>query len=232
MKEYIDTVNMLVSMDIGGTSIAKITTANIKVDLPSALTNQCIRDAKSIVKKYRLACRDVEKKNKELEKKKSNIRKKAPTVPVVRKPCCYVNSQNFKVKGNSIEFPIRINGKVKRISVNTRMTKKQKELFSSVKLGTMRIVKKDRNIVAQLVYEVEEVTTRTDGNIMGVDLGIKCPAVSYCSDGNVKFYGNGRKNKSIRACEYCCAGFVCPTGTTYISNPCTSQAERYISVGA
>ena len=198
MKEYIDTVNMLVSMDIGGTSIAKITTANIKVDLPSALTNQCIRDAKSIVKKYRLACRDVEKKNKELEKKKSNIRKKAPTVPVVRKPCCYVNSQNFKVKGNSIEFPIRINGKVKRISVNTRMTKKQKELFSSVKLGTMRIVKKDRNIVAQLVYEVEEVTTRTDGNIMGVDLGIKCPAVSYCSDGNVKFYGNGRKNRYMR----------------------------------
>jgi len=38
--------------------------------------------------------------------------------------------------------------------------------------------------------------------------------------------------RSIRACEYCCAGFVCPTGTTYISNPCTSQAERYISVGA
>ena len=56
MKEYIATVNMLVSMDIEGTSIAKITTANVKVDLPSALTNQCIRDAKSIVKKYRLAC--------------------------------------------------------------------------------------------------------------------------------------------------------------------------------
>jgi len=29
---------------------------------------------------------------------------------------------------------------------------------------------------------------------MGVDLGIKCPAVSYCPDGSVKFYGNGRKN--------------------------------------
>ena len=33
---------------------------------------------------------------------------------------------------------------------------------------------------------------------MGVDLGIKCPAVSYCPDGSVKFYGNGRKNKYIR----------------------------------
>ena len=32
----------------------------------------------------------------------------------------------------------------------------------------------------------------------GVDLGIKCPAVSYTSDGSVKFYGNGRKNKYMR----------------------------------
>ena len=33
---------------------------------------------------------------------------------------------------------------------------------------------------------------------MGVDLGIKCPAVNYCPDGSIKFYGNGRKNKYIR----------------------------------
>ncbi|MGN0398452.1 MAG: RNA-guided endonuclease InsQ/TnpB family protein, partial [Candidatus Fimimorpha sp.] len=33
---------------------------------------------------------------------------------------------------------------------------------------------------------------------MGIDLGIKCPAVSYISDGSVKFYGNGRKNKYMR----------------------------------
>ena len=198
MNEYIATVNMLVSMDIEGTSIAKITTANVKVDLPSALTNQCIRDAKSIVKKYRRACCYVERKNKELEKKKSNIREKAPTVPIVRKPCCYINSQNFKVKDNTIEFPMRINGKSKRISFMSRMTERQKELLSCAKLGTMRIIKKKDYIMAQLVYEVEEVTTKTEGNIMGIDLGIKCPAVSHCSDGSVKFYGNGRKNKYIR----------------------------------
>ena len=29
-------------------------------------------------------------------------------------------------------------------------------------------------------------------------------------------------DRSIRACEYCCAGVVCPTGTIYQSNPCTS----------
>ena len=198
MKEYIDTVNSLVSMDINGTSIAKVTTANVSANLPSALTNQCIRDAKSIVKNYRNKCRNVEKINKELEKKKSYIRKNKPTVPVVKRPCCYINNQNFKIKDNKIEFPVRINGKTKRISVRTSMTKRQKEHLFCAKLGTMRIVKKKDYIMAQLVYEVEEVKMKTEGNVMGVDLGIKCPAVSNCSDGSVKFYGNGRKNKYMR----------------------------------
>ena len=33
---------------------------------------------------------------------------------------------------------------------------------------------------------------------MGVDLGLKCPAVSYIDNGKVKFYGNGRKNKYMK----------------------------------
>ena len=48
------------------------------------------------------------------------------------------------------------------------------------------------------VYEIAEPKLKTDGNIMGIDFGIKCPAVSYCSDGSVKFYGNGRRNKYLR----------------------------------
>ena len=48
------------------------------------------------------------------------------------------------------------------------------------------------------IYEAAELQYSDDGNVMGVDLGIKCPAVSYCSDGSVKFYGNGRRNKYMR----------------------------------
>ena len=62
----------------------------------------------------------------------------------------------------------------------------------------MRIVHKNNKIVAQIVYEVTEPVYDGEGNVMGVDLGIKCPAVSYTSDGSVKFYGNGRKNKYMR----------------------------------
>ena len=119
-------------------------------------------------------------------------------MPVVKRPCCYINSQNFKIKGNRIEFPVRIQGKTKRISVNTKMTERQKEHLSCAKLGIMRIIKKQDYIMAQLVYEVEEEEMKTEGNVKGVDLGIKCPAVSHCTDGSVKFYGNGRKNKYMR----------------------------------
>ena len=198
MNKYISTVNSLISVATSGTSISKYTTADVNASLPSALTNQCIRDAKSIVNKYNKDCRKASAKNKKLARQRSNITIKEPIVPVLKRPCCYVNNQNFKIRDNCIEFPVLINSKSKRISIRTSMTDKQKQIFANTKFGTMRIVYKDNKIVAQIVYEVAEPGYTDDGNVMGVDLGIKCPAVSYISDGSVKFYGNGRKNKYMR----------------------------------
>lgn len=135
---------------------------------------------------------------KKLAKQKSSFTIKEPTVPILKKPCCYVNNQNFKIKNNHIEFPVLINGKSKRISIRTSITDNQKLMFADAKLGTMRIVYKGNKIVAQIVYEVAKPEYINNGNIMGIDLGIKCPAVSYTSDGSIKFYGNGRKNKYMR----------------------------------
>ena len=197
MAEYINTVNGLVSDAVNGISISKYTSADLEASLPSALKNQCIRDAKSIVKKYNNACRDAERKNAKLAKQGKNITI-AATLPVLKRPCCYINNQNFKINGDHIEFPVMVNGKSKRLSVKAKMSDKQRSVFENSKLGTMRIVYKNNKIVAQVVYETVEPTSNTDGNVMGVDLGIKCPAVSYISDGSVKFYGNGRKNKYMR----------------------------------
>lgn len=197
MTEYINTVNRLVSDATNGISISKYTTADVTANLPSALTNQCIRDAKSIVRKYNKACHDVDRKNAKLAKQGKDIRIVA-TIPVLRKPCCYINNQNYKVNGDYIEFPVLINGKSKRLSVKAKLTDNQKSIFANSKLGTMRIVCKNNTIVAQIVYEISEPVYNGEGNVMGVDLGIKCPAVSYTSDGHIKFYGNGRRNKYIR----------------------------------
>lgn len=197
MTEYINTVNSLVSDATNGISISKYTTADVTANLPSALTNQCIRDAKSIIKKYNKACRDADRKNVKLAKQGKDI-KIVAAIPVLKKPCCYVNNQNYKVNGDHIEFPVLINGKSKRLAVKTKMTDEQKSVFANSKLGTMRIVYKGNKIVAQIVYEIAEPVYSGEGNVMGVDLGIKCPAVSYVSDGGVKFFGNGRKNKYMR----------------------------------
>lgn len=193
MDEYINTVNSLVYVAINGTSISKYTTADINCNLPSALANQCIRDAKSIVKKHYKSCHKTI-----LANRKQNKKSTVPKLPILRKPCCYINNQNFSVNSNSIDFPVMINGKSKRISVYAKLTARQQDLFNDAKFGTMRIVVKNNSVVAQIVYNVDEPVYPDDGNIMGVDLGIKCPAVSYCSDGSAKFYGNGRKNKYIR----------------------------------
>ena len=198
MKEYIDTVNGLVSDAMRGHSIAKITTADVSASLPSALLNQCIRDAKSIVRKHYKYCHKAVLKNRSLAKRGSVVRTKAPNLPILKKTCCYVNNQNYKIKDDCIDFPVMINGKSKRISVSVKLTDRQKALFADAKFGTMRIVTKSHALVAQIVYEVTEPKLKSDGNVMGIDLGIKCPAVSYCSDGSVKFYGNGRKNKYMR----------------------------------
>lgn len=198
MAEYINTVNSLVSDAVSGHSIAKTTTADVSANIPSALLNQCIRDAKSIVKKYYKYCYKTILKNRNLIKRGSTIRIKAPNLPILKKPCCYINNQNYKIKDNCIEFPVMIDGKSKRISVFVKLTDRQKSFFSNAKFGTMRIVIKNHTLVAQIVYEVAEPEFKADGNIMGIDLGIKCPVVSYCSDGSVKFYGNGRRNKYMR----------------------------------
>ena len=63
--------------------------------------------------------------------------------------------------------------------------KDRNQFFSSSKLGTMRIVVKGHDLVAQIVYDAKEDATSSNDNVMGVDLGIKCPAVSYCPDGSI-----------------------------------------------
>ena len=196
--EYISIVNSLVSDATNGTNINKYTSSNVNANLPSALKNQCIRDAKSIVKKHYKACHKAVLKNRTFAKRGSILKVTAPHLPILKKPCCYINNQNFKVKESDIEFPVMVNGKSKRLSVKTKMTEKQKTIFNFHKLGTMRIVVKNNILIAQIVYETIEPEIATEGSILGIDLGIKCPAVSYCSDGSIQFYGNGRQNKYMR----------------------------------
>ncbi len=193
MDDYISAVNALVKLAVSGTSIKKYSSKDVDANLPSAIRAQIAQDARSIVKKHYGECHKTVLKN-----RKRNLKLVAPRLPVLKRPCMYINNQNYKIKDSRIEFPLIVDGKSKRISVKTSLTDRQLNAMKDSKLGTMRIVYKGRKIVAQIVYEADEPKYADIGNVMGVDLGIKCPAVSYISDGNIRFYGNGRKNKYMR----------------------------------
>ncbi|MCY9748443.1 transposase, partial [Paenibacillus larvae] len=59
------------------------------------------------------------------------------------------------------------------------------------------IIEKSGKWYAQISIEVPTSVTNNE-NIMGIDLGLKVPAVSVTSTGKTRFFGNGRENKYIR----------------------------------
>ena len=174
-KEYIHTVNILVNDMVKAEQVLNMSTKDFFAHLPSAVKNQCIRDAKGIYKKH--------------------IKGVTKTVAILKKPVCIWNNQNFSVEERTISFPVWLD-KSKKISVKALIPKQYREILNG-KLGALRITKKSNKYIAQITIEVPEQTVEGI-HIMGVDLGIKVPAVCITSTEKVKFIGNGRENKYIR----------------------------------
>mgnify|MGYP001690706940 CR=1 FL=1 len=221
MEKYIACVNSLVSLHLSGTSIQKFSSKDVVAELASTVKNQAIRDAKSVLRRYA-------KKQWKVERKRAWFAEQGKTpkhpirdakVPILRRPVLLVNNQNFKIDldAKTVSFPLFRDGetaprKTKRNSVQktirvATVTPRQREILTTTPhLATLRIVVKGDKLLAQVGYTVEEPETveldtlLADPNtlVMGVDLGIKCPAVSYSTDGKVRFYGNGRENRYKR----------------------------------
>ena len=221
MEKYIACVNSLVALHLSGTSIQKFSSKDVVAELPAAVKNQAIRDAKSVLQRYA-------KKQWKVEHKRAWFAEQGKTpkhpirdakVPILRRPVLFVNNQNFKIDLNAktVSFPLFRDGetaprKTKRNSVQkvirvSTVTPRQREILTTTPhLSTLRIVIKGDKLLAQVGYTVEEPEAAeldvllADPNtlVMGVDLGIKCPAVSYSTDGKVRFFGNGRENRYKR----------------------------------
>lgn len=176
MTEYINTVNKIVDEMIDYDQHFRFSSRMIKADIPSCLKNQAAGDAFSIDKKMF----------------KQHMKK-----PVLKKPHAVWNNQNYKINDGFIEFPV-FAGKTKRISVKALLPDNIKRLFQFVNLGTMRICRKNNTYYAQIAYEPLIETMIVESGVMGIDLGIKCPAVAVTDSGKVKFFGNGRENKAVK----------------------------------
>ncbi len=86
-----------------------------------------------------------------------------------------------------------VDGKSQRISIPLLLTDYQLERLAG-KRGTLRITNKFGKWIAQIAFEVQESETFGTATI-GVDLGLKCPAVAVTDTGKTRFFGNGRQNK-------------------------------------
>lgn len=151
------------------------TTKRITAPLPSVLKNQAIRDARCVWKKY---C-------------------KTGKQSVLRKPVAIWNNQSYNVGDNSIAFPIFANGKTSRINVRAVKTEYQQNLLYQ-KQGSLRITFKSGKCMAQIAVDAQPDPPVKSGTVMGIDLGIKIPAVAVTNGSKTKFFGNGRQNKFIR----------------------------------
>ncbi|MBC8015081.1 MAG: IS200/IS605 family element transposase accessory protein TnpB [Sporomusaceae bacterium] len=185
MQEYINTTNNVVNNYVVSDNAVKHTSKSVLANLPSALKNQAIQDAKSIFKKYT--------KNMKANAKKETDKQKEIKVPILKKPIAVWNNQNYAIKFGYITFPVWINGKSTRILVKAVITAHQANLITN-KLGTLRITKKLGKYIAQIAVDIEPIES-TGTVAMGIDLGLKIPAVAVTENGTTKFCGNGRQNK-------------------------------------
>lgn len=180
MAEYISLANDLIDYGIACGSLPRLTSARVIAPLPSALKAQCVQDVRSIW---------------------SKTMKHGGKFPTLKKPVAIWNNQNYRIDDSSISFPVMIDGKCTRISVKAEIPQEILDILQSSKLGALRITKKNDKYIAQIAYEVPEITA-SGTEIMGVDLGVLCPAVAKTSTGKVQFYGNGRQRKQVRRSFY------------------------------
>ena len=211
MVKYIACVNFLVAQDLSGESIRKFTTKDVDAPLASAVRNQAILDAKSVLRRYAKNQRKVDRKRAwfTAQGKTPKHLIRDAKVPILRKPVLFVNNQNFKIEldAKTVSVPLFLDGKMTRKNYRITLTPRQREILTTTShLATLRIVRRGDKLFAQVGYKVEEpdkasldaLLADTNTLVMGVDLGIKCPAVSYSTNGTVRFYGNGRENRYKR----------------------------------
>ncbi|WP_431809433.1 RNA-guided endonuclease InsQ/TnpB family protein [Brevibacillus agri] len=178
-QTYLSTINTLVSEMVAEKKSTKKSSKDISASLPSAVKNQAIKDAKSVFKKA----------------KKS----KFTTVPVLKKPVCIWNNQNYSFDFTHISMPIMIDGKVTKTPIRALLVDKDNRNFALLKhkLGTLRITQKANKWIAQISVTIPTMEG-TGSKVMGVDLGLKVPAVAVTDDEKVRFFGNGRQNKYMK----------------------------------
>ncbi|MFP3356292.1 RNA-guided endonuclease TnpB family protein [Planococcus maitriensis] len=179
-RDYISLINQLVEEMVLEKKKTRKTSKHVISNLPSAVKCQAIQDAKSIFG---------------MKVVKSNY----SIIPFLKKPLCVWNNQNYSFDFSHIYLPLMIDGKAKKVPVRALLTDKNNRNYDLLnhKLGTLRINQKSGKWIAQIAVTIQTME-KTGKKIMGVDLGLKIPAVAITDNDKSRFFGNGRQNKFVK----------------------------------
>src|SRR5947207_724889 len=93
--EYINTINVLASALDAGILPEKASTKDFFAHLPSIVKNQSLRDAHSVFNRsFELGC-----------------------LPVLKKPICQWNNQNWRMENGTLTLPMYIEGKTRQMHI-------------------------------------------------------------------------------------------------------------------
>ncbi len=171
-QEFISTVNVL-SSALDADLIPHDDTFSTKdfvANLPSCVKNQTLRDARSVFKR-----------SLELE-----------VLPVLKKPICQWNNQNWHLEHGTLILPVCLDGKTQQIQIACA------DVILDGLPGTCRIKKKRGKWIADITMTIPKPQPVEQDGVMGIDLGIKVPAVTYVSRKGSRFFGNGRYQRHMR----------------------------------
>ncbi len=171
-QEYISTVNVL-SSAFDADLIPHDDTFSTKdfvANLPSCVKNQALRDAWSVFKRSL----DLD------------------SLPILKKPICQWNNQNWSVEQGILTIPVCLDGKVQQIHIPCA------DVALDGLPGILRIKKKRGKWIADITMTIPKPKPVEQDGVMGIDLGIKVPAVTYVSGKGSRFFGNGRNLRMMR----------------------------------
>lgn len=180
-QEYISTVNVLVQAldsDVLPEGGEGASTKDFTAALPSAVKNQALRDARAVWKRsFELGI-----------------------IPVLRKPICQWNNQNWRIEsqteGGTLIIPVCHKGQVGQVGQIAIRCRGAAEPLG--KPGMLRIKRKRGKWLADVAYTLSEPKPTSAQGIMGIDLGVKVPAVVHVITQGARFFGNGRAQRAKR----------------------------------
>jgi putative transposase len=145
-------------------------TKDFTAALPSAVKNQALRDARSVWKRsFELGI-----------------------IPLLRKPMCQWNNQNWRIERDTLIIPICDGGQIGQLAIRCSPVQ------PLGKPGVLRIKRTRGKWLAEIAYTLPEPGSTPGEAIMEVDLGIKVPAVVHIIGKGQCFFGNGRIQRAKR----------------------------------